>query len=76
MSFPKTAKYKGKAGRDHEIEEASKVFIVGQEYRIENVYQGQSSTTLVFVGIKGGWNSVLFDFHDHVDLHYLPSIEE
>lgn len=62
--FPTTTKYKGTEGRDYEIEEASKVFTVGQEYKIAKVYQGQSSTTLVIEGVKGGWNSVLFDFHD------------
>lgn len=62
--FPTTTKYKGTEGQDHEREEASKVFTVGQEYRIAKVFQGQSSTTLVIEGVKGGWNSVLFDFHD------------
>lgn len=68
--FPTTTKYKGTGGYPGESEEASKVFTVGQEYKIAKVHQGQSSTTLVIEGVKGGWNSVLFDFHDAENQEY------
>ncbi len=68
--FPATTKYTGIGGYPGESEAASKVFTVGQEYKIAKVHQGQSNTTLVIEGVKGGWNSVLFDFHDAENRRY------
>lgn len=54
----------GKNGYDSELERAMKVFEVGAYYTVAEIEIGQSSSTFYFEGIKGGWNTVMFQY-DH-----------
>lgn len=37
---------------------------VGKEYQVTDVYMGQSNTSILLAGFKGGFNSVQFDFFE------------
>lgn len=37
---------------------------VGKLYEVENIYMGQSNTSILLKGRKGCYNSVYFDFYE------------
>ncbi len=56
------ATFHGKGGYSYQNKEANQLLTVGEKYKIIGGELGRSSTSLVFEGIPGFWNSVMFDF--------------
>jgi hypothetical protein len=48
-------------GYDFQLSEAQNIFNVDDMYTVENMNVGGWSSTIKFVGIKGWYNSVMFD---------------
>lgn len=60
--------FHGEGGYPNEIEAAKKIFEVGKRYRIVGGSIGNNSSRLIIDGVKGSWNSCLFD----VKIHDVP----
>jgi hypothetical protein len=57
---PGYAIFLGKNGYDHEREEALKILIVGQAYKVKEIHIGQSSTKYYLEDVPSFFNSVMF----------------
>lgn len=58
--------FHGKGGWPGESERAKRTFRVGGQYEIVDGDIGRSSTRLIFRGIEGEWNSVLFHYDETI----------
>lgn len=65
---PGYAEFLGINGYDIERLKALETLQVGHSYRVTGGSMGHSSTKITLEGIKGNWNSVMFD----VDLNTCP----
>lgn len=62
------AKYENpENGTDYDKNEAKKLFVLNQFYRVDNVEMGQSRTYIKIKGFNGSFNSVMFEFYELID---------
>jgi len=54
-------KFLGKNGRDNELSEAKRFFKVGKSYFVREVRIHNWHTEVLFMGVAGAFNSVMFD---------------